>query len=208
MNPLFVTMYTPLYEKEVAALLESITDLGGDVELLPVKIDCRGSWIANVQQKADVVLGAMDDWPNRDIVWVDSDARFKAEPTLLYEMETRMNFAAYFIPDVFKAPMRRPWGPQRSSSALAGGTMYFANRQATRNLVIDWIAACQLRPTTWEQQNLQRVLGETIDSDVFYFSHLPQAYCKVFDRDWYPREEGPVVILHTQASRKLKRKVK
>jgi hypothetical protein len=203
---MFITMYTPLYASEVDELVMTAREHG--VEVGPIQIECRGSWLANVQQKAEVVHQEMTRVPHRPIVWVDADARFRAEPTLLYEMPARISFAAYFIEGVFKSPMRRPWGPQRSSSALAGGTMYFAPYDSTRNLVLDWISACTARPTVWEQQNLQRALGETLDSgELFYFSNLPQSYCKVFDCKWYPHQKGPVVIEHTQASRKLKRRV-
>ena len=207
MNPLFVTMYTPMYEGEMRQLRRTID--AHALELFAIEIESRGSWIANVQQKAVVIWRMLEMYQTRPIVWLDADARVKLYPDLLMKMSPDTDFAAYFIPDVFKNTNKRPWGPERSPEALAGGTMYFGNTGPARMLVSGWIAECQCHPRVWEQQNLQRMVGKMLDNqDVdFHYGRLPQSYCKVFDHKWFPGEEGPTVIEHTQASRRLKRKV-
>ncbi len=205
-TPLFITMFTPLYAGEVRQLQESFSEF--NLELSAVEIACRGSWILNVQQKARVIHAALDQHPNRPIVWLDADARMRAYPELLMSMDDGVDFAAFMIPGVFKIARKRPWGPERGPEALAGGTMYFGNTAATRRLVERWLVCCVERPTTWEQQNLQRALGQMLDAGgPIRWERLPQAYLKVFDRNWYPGEKGSVVIEHMQASRRLKRKV-
>ena len=54
MRLLFVTMFTDLYRGEMDQLLSDF--VGTELEILPVHIESHGSWIANVQQKAVVVL--------------------------------------------------------------------------------------------------------------------------------------------------------
>lgn len=148
--------------------------------------------------------------PGRAVVWLDADARMKAKPTLLLDLVHKAcDVAFYFIPDVFKRLDSRPWGAHRGPEALAGGTMFFQNTNPTRKLVERWCIISKARPKRWEQQNLQAALGDMLDNpnESIQVVTLPQSYCRVFDRAPYAGEPDEIVVLHTQASRRLKRMV-
>ncbi|MFM7851762.1 MAG: putative nucleotide-diphospho-sugar transferase, partial [Flammeovirgaceae bacterium] len=98
----------------------------------------------------------------------------------------------------------KPW--TRGDEALAGGTLYFNNTDISKELIAAWKKESQANPNRWEQQSLQKV-WEQFDNKGLRTFNFPQSYCKVFDCKWFEPEQ-PVVVEHTQASRKLKNKVK
>lgn len=214
-----ITFYTQEYKNEADEwrrtchhFLQQPLKYPGDIETkqYPFKsyeMSSKGSWVHNCTMKADVVLQALNEF-KCGVVWTDADARFKAVP-ILFEQLNDYDFGCYWIPDVWNQSRNshlRPWGSDRGNEALAGGTIYFNNTQASRDLIQAWKEESQANPTRWEQQSLQKV-WDKYDKQGLKTFNFPQSYCKVFDCRWFEQEQ-PVVIEHTQASRRLKGTIK
>lgn len=214
-----ITFYTQEYKNEgdewrktCHHFLQQPLKYPGDIETkqYPFKsyeMSSKGSWVHNCTMKADVVLQALNEF-KCGVVWTDADARFKAVPTL-FEQLNDYDFGCYWIPDVWNQSRNshlRPWGSDRGNEALAGGTMYFNNTQASRDLIQAWKEESQANPTRWEQQSLQKV-WDKYDKQGLKTFNFPQSYCKVFDCRWFEPEKQ-IVIEHTQASRRLKGTIK
>jgi hypothetical protein len=194
-----ITFYTPEYKQEAEQLIASCP--------LPIKAyakPSKGSWVHNCTMKAEIILEALDEFKS-GVVWVDADARFKNVPN--FEPLINYDFGCYWIPEVWNQPRNielKPWN--RGNEALAGGTLYFNNTEISKQLIHEWKKESESNPTRWEQQSLQKV-WEDFDNKGLKTFNFSQAYCKVFDCKWF-EEEKPVIIEHTQASRRLKRKIK
>ena len=203
-----ITFYTPEYAGEIPEWRRSCAEYllpeGG--QQYPYKSYERknlGSWVHNCTMKAEVILQALGEG-NGGVVWTDADARFKSFPTLFRELEN-YDFGCYWIPDVWNQARNvqlRPWGLDRGNEALAGGTLFFNNTQIAKDLITDWKTESEANPTRWEQQSLQKI-WDKYDRKGLKTFNFPQSYCKVFDCKWFEPEQ-PVVIEHTQASRRLK----
>jgi hypothetical protein len=214
-----ITFYTPEYEQEVLEwrrtcnkYLQPVMDVtdsnSSNIKQYPFKsyeMPSKKSWVHNCTMKAEVILKAIDEL-KCGIVWTDADARFKQTPQLFEELK-KYDFGCYWIPNVWNQPRNvalKPW--TRGSEALAGGTLFFNNTVISKELILAWKKESEANPTRWEQQSLQKV-WEEFDNKGLRTFNFPQSYCKVFDCKWFEPEQ-PVVIEHTQASRKLKNKVK
>lgn len=195
-----VTFYTPEYEQEQQQLVESCNKF--NVPIKTYKKSSKGSWVHNCTMKAETILQALNDC-NTGVVWIDADGRLRNTPTLFSEL-LNFDFGCYWIPNVWNNPKNshlKPWS--RGNEALAGGTLYFNNTDMAKQLILSWKKQSEQNPNVWEQQSLQKVWEEYDNRGLRTFN-FPQGYCKVFDCRWFEAPQ-PIVIEHTQASRKLKR---
>ena len=201
-----ITFYTPEYTEEANAWRRSCHEyLNCPFE--SYEMPSKGSWVHNCTMKADVIIKALNKF-NCGIVWTDADARFKSKPILFEELND-YDFGCYWIPNVWNKVQNmhlRPWGDDRGNEALAGGTLYFNNTDMSKKLLIEWKKESEANPTVWEQQSLQKV-WDRFDKQGLKTFNFPQSYCKVFDCRWF-EEPKQIVIEHTQASRRLKDKIK
>jgi hypothetical protein len=177
-HPLFISFYTPIYRSEADGLLATLAAFGlsADVRL----VESQGSWVRNCARKADFIAEMMDEYPGRPLVWLDADARVRQWPELLFHLDC--DFAAHW----------------KGGTELLSGTLYFGGTDAARRLVQPWAAMCRADPDVWDQKHLQRVVG---NADGLRVDTLPAPYVLIFD---LMKDEGPPVIEHLQASRKLK----
>jgi hypothetical protein len=199
-----VTFYTPEYTQEASEWKKSCSAFL-DTSFKSYEMPSKKSWVHNCTMKAEVILNSIHEY-KMGILWTDADARFKAKPKLFEELE-KYDFACYWIPNVWNQPRNthlKPWS--RGNEALAGGTLFFNNTQIAIDLIHAWKKQSEANPTVWEQQSLQKV-WEEFDNKGLKTFNLPQGYCKVFDCKWF-EPENEIVIEHTQASRRLKGKVK
>jgi hypothetical protein len=198
-----VTFYTSEYEQEALQLLKTCNDFN-----IPCKAyakSSKGSWVHNCTMKAEVIEHALDEF-NHGVVWIDADGRLRNQPTI-FDTLSNYDFGCYWIPDVWNQPRNahlKPWS--LGNEALAGGTMYFNNTNISKELISAWKIESKNNPTRWEQQSLQKV-WEQFNNKGLRTYNFSQAYCKVFDCKWFEPEQ-PIIVEHTQASRKLKHKVK
>jgi hypothetical protein len=198
-----ISFYTPEYKNEAIELQK--TCIAFSIPCYLYAKPSKGSWVHNCTMKAEVIEQALNEHKT-GVVWVDADARFKKIPELFQNL-TDYDFGCYWIPNVWNQPKNaalKPWS--LGNEALAGGTMYFNNTDISKELISAWKIESQQNPTRWEQQSLQKV-WESFNKQGLRTFNFPQSYCKVFDCKWF-EPETPVVIEHTQASRRLKRTIK
>jgi hypothetical protein len=193
----YYTEGTPYKEVMERHLLPSLDLHGLDHHI--GEVPDLGGWLANTQHKLAFLLEMLDTFPGHALVWLDADAEVLRHPSLLYEMEDHIDFAAHWM----------DWGLQwrgreNGRVEMLGGTMYLKNNQAVRNALGQAVALCGEDPELWEQRALQTVVAHQPDFSIYL---LPASYCTVVLRDGTvpPRVRAPV-ILHHQASRKHRKK--
>jgi hypothetical protein len=113
--------YKPLAEQ----LARSATAVGlsGYIYEMPDLAD----WKLNVQQKPQVMLRALADFPGEDILYVDADARFWKFPSELLTCQKDM--AAFF----------HHYKP-------VSATLFLKNNESGREIAREWAAECEKRP--------------------------------------------------------------
>ena len=198
-----ITFYTPEYEREAQELKKTCDQF--KVPFMAFPKESKGSWVNNCTMKADVIMEALDK-TGFPVLWVDADARFRANPkdTLLFLAKSDYDFGCYWIPNCWNLDYnkdRKPW--TRGDEALAGGTLFFNNTKASRDLLKAWKLESEANPNRWEQESLQKVWDILDRNTKFSTYDFDQGWCKVFDAPWFEGEQE-LVIEHTQASRRLK----
>ena len=195
-----VTFYTPHYGGEVHDWYTSCNHL--QIEHEATEVEDQGSWRLNVGMKPAFILDRLHEH-DCPILWLDVDARVLGDLPILSELY-EYDFAAWFIPWDQMRPVDRPGGAKTQNDGVASGTLWFHNTPAAKRFLELWISR-----EHGQGRYGQVVLGETWhfhrDKEHLQTKRLPQAYCKVFDRDWKRGESGPIQIEHTQASRRLRK---
>lgn len=183
--PVVVSYYTVNsgYEAEAAGLRACCDDLGLACDIRGVA--SRGSWEANCAMKAAFVR---DRWHEHGdgVVWVDADARLARSPDLLRARG-------------FDFGVHRCSGWQ-----IASGTVCFWRTAGAGALLDAWVARCEEDPSRWDQVSLDLAWEDTVRRGALRTLWLPQAYTKIFDRGSEDATGDDPVIVHHQASRRLK----
>lgn len=190
----YFTINTP-YAQEKDKLVESIKKfkLGSYIKGVPN----LGDWQKNTRYKATFLKEILEKFPTKDILYVDADAEFLKEPDLFsnYNCDIAIRWQDF------------RWRKNESLS----GTIFMKNNSKTKEICNKWIRYNDLEgpnPNTYEQWNLGKLIKEFEISHKLIHKLLPAAYCS-FDhiRDIYPEIKGKEVIVHYQASRRLKNKL-
>lgn len=187
--PLIVSCFTrgTPYEEEAARLKASCRKLGLEHAIVPV--EPRGSWERNCAIKPEVLLEQYRT-QDRPVLWVDADAVMHAPPMMLAGAE----------PD-FAVHKARGW-------EFASGTIYFNRSEGGERLLRRWAELCAQSPEAWDQLTLDRAWEEVTVSTPLRTLWLPQTYTSIYDMEPDARLGGAEpVIVHHQASRRLKRVV-
>lgn len=178
-----VSYYTDNYAEEAEQMLETAMQFEIQTVLYPIKQ--QGDWAKNCNYKSTIIKNVFSVCEG-DILYVDADARFKSYPKLFDEIDCDIAFHR----------LNNPGDPNE----LLSGTLFFKNTPKTKEVIDAWEKECQDRPEVRDQKNLDKVLKSIPDVRVYL---LPVEYCAIFD---HPSVRGTEpVILHTQASRRLKR---
>jgi len=179
---IFISMFTNdcIYLTAVKKLIETMNKFNIDYRVY--EIQDRGSWNENTDQKAEIILQAMEDYPDKNIVWLDADAVVMAEPILFNMLDCDI---AYYRCERLKE--------------LRSGTLFIKNTYEMKLLVLSWIKLNQSN-NIWEQRNLNSLLK---NRDVKK-SVLPVEYCTIYDNKHDLKNSGNPVIVHYQASRQAK----
>lgn len=177
---MIVTAYTPEYTEIVTELIASLNN--NSLPFKAYKIESRGSWIKNVDQKPSVIHQALEEFPSHNILWLDADAVVYQPPRLLESIPMQFECAAYY---------------HRDGTELVAGTVFIRNSKRGRAIVEAWCQA--IDGVTWDQKLLQAIVS---DEEIY---RLPESYNQIFDSK---SRTGVPVILQNQASRKMRRTVK
>ncbi len=187
------TPYQKVMEKYLLPSLKRF-DLSHDIEA----VEDFGNWQRNTSYKAQFVLNMLLKH-RKTVVFIDADATIEKYPSLFAQIPPEFDIACHY------QDWWLQWRGQkgRSKLDLLSGTIMFRYNERVLNLVRKWVE--RTRPSTkWEQVILQKLTEENKDTKIY---KLPVEYCTVIMHDKsipkYIKKED-VVILHHQASRKLK----
>lgn len=185
--PIVVSHYTVNtgYEKEVENLRRSLQLHNLDYRIR--SIPSLGTWRANSNYCARLVADALDDFPGRDILRVDADAVFNKMPSLFVSGQFDADVAAHV----------HTWRGNRIE--MLGGTIFFRNTKAVRDLAEIWASLCTTGKRSCERNG--DLLYELVQASKLKFVSLPPEYCKIFD---LMKDVPNSVIEHFQASRRYK----
>ena len=175
----FYTVNTP-YEKEAEEFKESFK--GEDYHIYEVVN--KGSWELNCAQKSECLYTALNDF-KEDILYLDIDARKCREIP-----QIKSDIPGFCI-------WRRPWKGSDDIELLSG-TIFFPNNNLSRQVVSDWMAVQKSSPSTWDQKTLQSIHTK--------YAHFQMDLEWVYIEKFMKQVKNPI-ILHTQASRRLKKEI-
>lgn len=179
-----------LYKNHAKELIESIQCVGNlvyDIQEVP----SQGDWYKNTQFKPRFIKQMLEKHWNSDLVYVDVDARFLAQPTYfnILAMLDDVTIAAHILD-------HKKYARPHQGFELLSGTLYIRNSQKTREIINKWINEMVDKPTQWDQ----RALAKILQGSGFYV--LPEEYCVIFD---YMSTVQNKIICHYQASRICKK---
>ena len=187
------TPYQKVMEKYLLPSLKKF-DLPYDIEA----IEDRGNWSRNTSYKAKFVLQKLLQH-KKGVVFIDTDATIEKYPSLFAQIPPEYDIGVHYQ-DWYKQWRNSDCGKKFD---LLTGTIMFRYNERVLSLVRKWVARVKSSPT-WEQVVLQRLTEENKDIKIY---KLPVEYCTVITHKGeipkYVKKED-VVILHHQASRKLK----
>lgn len=188
-NITYITGYTPheAYVEGAKKLEASV--LSHDLKFRMFPMPDTGSWEKNCQQKAGVILKAMEMF-NTPIVWIDADAIMVRPPLEFNNLNCDVAYYTMIYP----------------CKHLASGTLYFNNTPAAKAVLRKWIDD-MLESYALDQRILQNVLWDDFGNkiDCCRQGALSVEYCRIFDSKAQDEEmTGPPVIIHYQASRSTK----
>jgi hypothetical protein len=197
MPPLYVSYYTigNGYELEAEGLRRTLHAFRLPYQVVGIPIDgLRGprTWQRAIGYKAEFIREMQHAFPDRPLVWLDADARIAQRPRLFDW--TTCDLAAHWY----------------RTKELLSGTLYLAPGKASRSVVEAWIRRNCERPDGRcpDQRNLMDVVRSRRDLSIL---NLPPEYAWIdagSGSDLSARAYGPryPIIVHRQASRRLKRR--
>lgn len=185
--PLVVSYFTDgFYEREAFELLRSCQQF--ELDYLISEVPNLKSWEKNASFKPSFLKGIHAEYPHRDILWVDADARFRQFPSL-------------FVNDLVAPVGYHLW----RGKTPASGTVYLRRGEGRGEILERWIQECIKSPHTSDQPPLQKVAAR-LESIIL----LPVEYCWIYDVNPMTMKKGTQptsrpVIEHMQASRWVKK---
>lgn len=183
-----VCFYTESYRDHALSLKDSLDEF--NLNYYFTQVDDSGYWEANTRIKPHFVLECLQQFPDKNILYLDADALVKKP--LDYFNHITADVAFYKTKGI----------PGMSHDYLAS-TMFFNNTTNTINLVKQWIAEqVDGRRTQVDQDSLDVAMDKL--GSALTVEPLNPGYIKIFDKDY----DGEVYIEQLQASRgqtKLKR---
>lgn len=182
-KPLYISYFTNGngYEIEAAGLINTLNQFNLEYQVCPEKP--FSGWQQAAQFKARFIERMMVQFPSRPLVWVDADARIRQYPELFDFIEC--DAAAHYF----------------RGKELLTGTLFFGGTERALDLVRGWIHENEQFPKGrfGDQKNFQNIVERALNLD---FKRLPAPYTLIFDM---MKKQGPPIIEHLQASRRLKR---
>ena len=157
------TIDTP-YEVETRELKKTLKkfDLPYHITGIPTK----SSWRENCRAMNYIILEAFDKYPDKDIVWLDADARVR-KPLTLFD-DYRYDIGMYL-------PV---WPPGSGQKECRTGTIYFRNIAPVRDFFQKYVDDLAAMKSDFEPEKLFGELVKT--SGLNYDLYFPGEYCMVF----------------------------
>ena len=195
-----VSFYTKdtVYEEIAKDLIQSAHHL--DIVLKVYEYESRGSWNLNTHIKPECILRAMNEYPDKDIIFVDADAYFLQYPYLF---------------NGYKYDMGVLWMYHKRSGNIvaSNGTIFVKNTPEVKAVIQAWCEHVKANPSLAEQTEFEYFYK---NNDLKVASTLPPEYCMVCIPDefgnWQPIDKNTnycdVVIRHGRSDNTMKKGVK
>ena len=198
------TIDTP-YETEAANLKATLE--AHNIQFHFTGVKSQGSWRRNCRAMNYIILEAFDKYPDKDIVWLDADARVR-KPLILFD-DYRYDIGLYF-------PV---WPPNSGKKECRTGTIYFKNTPKVKDFFAKYVKGLEDTEANFEPEKL---FGELVKaSDLNYDPYFPGEYCMVFcsnldniDRSMFSKEGiepgfrlEDIVILQNMSMKRYAKKV-
>lgn len=185
------TVYKDIANEYLIPSLQK-TKLEWEVDAVANKKD----WYKNTAYKPSYIYMKLCN-TDKDIVWVDCDARIVVEPSALSTFPLEYDIALHYLD--WSRHYKRP---KDTTKELLTGTLYLRNSLKVKQLVNKWAIESMNNTGIWEQKILERLL-KARDIKVF---ELPEEYCCIVDQKGkIPTYIHDPVIIHYQASRSVKK---
>lgn len=173
--------YTDSYRDHAMALKSSLEQFG--LNYYFKQVEDAGYWEANTRIKPHFVLECLQQFSDKDVLYLDADAIVKKP--LDYFNQIQADVAFYKTKGM----------PGMSHDYLAS-TMFFKNTPRTIALVEQWIAEqVDGKRTQVDQDSLDDAMNKL--ENTLTIEPLNPGYIKIFDKDY----EGETYIEQYQASR-------
>lgn len=177
----FYTNNSP-YEEEIKGLVKSCRQQ--KLSFVVKGYKPRGSWHRNTCIKAQFILEMMDEYPNKNLVYIDADGIVQQYPTLFDNLDADLGVH------------------YKDGKECLSGTIFIRNNDKMRLFIKCWIATMDNRPTLTDQKALDAAINKYASGQHVRVYDLPPTYTQIFD---LMKGAGKPVIEHFQASRRFKR---
>ena len=188
-NFLVCCFYTDSYRDHALSLKQSLDNF--NLNYYFKEVEDAGYWEANTRIKPHFILECLQQFPEKDVLYLDADALVKKP----------LDYFNHITADV---AFYKTKGMSGMSHDYLASTMFFKNTPNTIELVQQWIAEqVNSKRTQVDQDSLDMAMEKL--GDTLAVEPLNPGYIKIFDKDY----NGDVYIEQYQASRrhtKLKRK--
>lgn len=191
----FFTKGTP-YETEIKKLEVSLRKFNIQHYFFPC--EPRGTWRGNLNYKSEIIRKSFDMFPDKDIVFIDSDGIVQKYPVLFDTLSKKRehDIAAHF----------HQYPTSVDGGSLLSGTLWFANNEMNRDVVDRWHKIGVENPTIRHQHCLNIAIHElSKEGESIGICRMPREYTQIFDYKGAKHEDA--VIEHFQASRRFRKKV-
>lgn len=194
----FYTAQTPYRDILYSQLIPSLDKL--NIKYNIEEIENKGSWLKNVAQKPLTILHTLEKYPEYNCVSIDSDAEVLSYPKIFDEIGEEFDIGLHEL----------DWDSWYQNNShvkeILSGTGWFNNTQKVKDLVKEWYDRA-IKDYKWEQKVLSGLILEKKDIKIF---ELPIEYVwlESLPDGSPPKIKGTPIILHKQASRQMKRKIR
>ena len=204
MKPIFISFYTKMtiYQDAINKyLIPSLVKLNLDYHVYA--IETLGDWKSNAIQKPIILQRALNDFPDRDIIWQDADSEILREPDLLFNIPEEYDIALNYLD--WKTHYGRP--SDEGKFEMLDGTVFWRNTKKVKNFITSLIdLSSNVGKDHQKQMNYMLKNGKPeLKLNVF---PLPRTYSYLSSK---PDGSKPAieiknpVIIHYQASREAKK---
>lgn len=138
-------------------------------------------WKASVLYKPKFIRKKLEAHPDRDIIWIDADAKLLDFPKFLMAEKPEFDISFYHMDTLGNEPF--------------GGTVFYRNRPSVYSLVNQWEAEVKKNPKDLDEQSLSKVVRDRKD---IVFQILPPEYCWV-ERWMRQKHPGTTPVIEQHA---------
>ena len=200
-KPIFISYFTKdtIYQEAVNKyLIPSLDKL--KLEYKIYDIETLGDWRSNAIQKPIILQRALNDFPDKNIIWQDADSEVLQNPDLLFNIPKEYDIALHYLN--WKAHYGR--AGDEGKSEMLDGTVFWRNTDKVKDFILHLI-----KDSTEKGIDHQKTMAKMLEiNKAFNVFPLPRTYSYLATK---PDGSKPAieiknpVIVHHQMSREAKK---